>query len=381
MIRTVAAAVAAMAPAACAPLSPPSPPLPVVVTAPDSVPRPTVRAWPAMGGLLQVSVWDADTARALAAMEAARAAVLHADSLTSAEKAGSEIAAVNRRAGTDSATTLSPWTAEVLDSALSIAASSSGALDVTSTPLDSLWATWRERAAPPPQAERDAAETLVGWRQVRFDRATRRASLPRQGMRLDLGVLARGFAIDRGIDALRAAGVERAVVDLGGSFAVLGAAPVESRWSMGLGNPFQLGEVFAAVQVDSGAVATWTDVPGTIETDGQRFAHTLDPRTRFLTRGIASVSVLAPSALLADALSQAFFVMGPAEGCRLAARYPGVDVVWVRDPGEELEEDYDADEGVDPELVVITDALADRLELLSEEPTDERPTRCSELAR
>jgi thiamine biosynthesis lipoprotein len=352
-----------------------------VVTAPDSVPRPTVRAWPVMGGLLQVSVWEADTARALAAMEAARAAVLRVDSLMSAEQAGSEIAAVNRRAGTDSATTLSPWTAEVMDSELAIATASGGALDVTMTPLDSLWAAWRERAAPPPQPERNATEMLVGWRQVRFDRATRRASLPRRGMRLDLGVLARGFAIDRGIDALRAAGVERAVVDLGGSFAVLGAAPVESRWSMGLGNPFALGEVFAAVQVDSGAVATWIDVPEVVETGGQRFSHALDPRTRFLTRGIASVSVLAPSALLADALSRVFFVMGPAEGCRLAARYPGVDVLWVRDPGEAQEEDYDADEGVDPELVVITDALATRLELISEEPTDERPTRCSALAR
>jgi hypothetical protein len=58
-------------------------------------------------------------------------------------------------------------------------------------------------------------------------------------------------------------------------------------------------------------------------------------------------------------------------------------VVWVRDPGDEADEEAerDADEGVDPELVVITDALADRLELLSEEPTDERPTRCSKLAR
>jgi len=376
MIPTAAAAVL-MASAACAATAhPPSAPSAVRVE-PDTVPRPTVRAWPAMGGLLQVSVWDADTTRALAAMDAARAAVLRADSLVSAE-----VSAVNRRAGTDSATALSPWTAVVLDSALSIATTSSGALDVTMAPLDSLWATWRERAAPPPQAERDAVGSLVGWRQVRFDRATRRASLPRRGMRLDLGVLARGFAIDRGIDALRAAGIQRAVVDLGGSFAVLGAAPVEARWSMGLGNPFQLGEVFAAVQVDSGAVATWTDVPEIIETGGQRFAHTLDPRTRFLVRGVASVSVLAPSALLADALSQAFFVMGPVEGCRLAARYPGVDVLWVRDPGEESdEEEKDADEGVDPELVVITDALAGRLELISEEPTEERPTRCSELAR
>jgi thiamine biosynthesis lipoprotein len=308
----------------------------------DSIERPMVRSWPVMGAVLQISAWDADTARALAGIEAARAAVVRVDSLMSADQAGSELAAVNRRAGTDSATTLSPWTAEVLEAALSIAAAAGGAAGVDG-----------------------------GVRQVRFDRAARRASLPGRGMRLELGGIARGFAIDRARDALRAAGVNRAVVDMGGSFAVLGAAPVGPRWSVALENPFEPGEVFAAVQLDSGAAATVGDsaLPG---------ARPPQP-----AHGIASVSVIAPNAVLAVALSRALFVVGPAEGCRLAARYPGVDAVWVRNPGAEEHEDEerDADDGVDPELVVITDGLADRLELLSEEPTEERPTRCSALMR
>jgi thiamine biosynthesis lipoprotein len=303
----------------------------------DSIERPMVRSWPVMGAVLQVSAWDADTARALAAMEAAHAAVLRIDALLSVDQAESEVSVVNRRAGTDSATTLSPWTAEMLEAALAIDAASGGAVG-----LDG------------------------GTRQVRFDRETRRASLPERGMRLNLGGIAKGFAIDRARDALRAAGVRRAVVDMGGSFAVLGAAPMGPRWSVALENPFQPGQVFAAVQLDSGAAATVGDsiLPGA------RMDHP--------AHGIVSVSVIAPNAVLAVALSRAFFGMGPQEGCRLAARYPGVDAVWVR--GEEREdEERDADDGVDPELVVITDGIADHLELLSEEPTDERPTRCSAL--
>lgn len=352
VIRAAAAAVVPIASAGCAPHPPPSPPFSVVETAPDTVPRPTVRAWPAMGALLQMSVWDADTARALAAMEAARAAVLRVDALMSADQPASEVAALNRRAGTDSATTLSPWTAEVLDSVLSVAATFGTAADVSIS----------GRVSRGPVRE--------PWREVRFDRAAHRASLPR-GMRLELGAVARGFAVDRGLDALRAAGIRRAVLDLGGTFATLGTAPVGPRWSMGLANPFIPGEVFAALQMDSGAVATWT---------GGGMGDT-DSTARIPGRGIASTSVMAPSALLANALSNLFFLVAPAEGCRLAARYPGVDVVWVRVPGDASEEERDADEGVDPELVVITDALADRLELLSEEPTDERPTRCSQVAR
>lgn len=317
-------------------------------TGADSVARPVGRSWTVMGAVLQISVWDADTARAVAAMTAARDAVTRVDGWMSLAQPASEVSMANRRAGSGSATTLSPWTAEVLDSALSLAAATGGALQAAAGPM-------------------------------RFDRATRRVWLPRRGMRLDLGTFVRGFALDRAIDALRAANVHGAVVDLGGTFAMLGTAPVGPRWSVALKNPFDVGEVYAAVQMDAGAVGTTTTGQPILVSGGVQLSEVLDPRTSRPVRGLASVSVLAPSAMLADALSTAFFVMGPAEGCRLAARYRGVDAVWVRALGAEAHEERDADDGVDPELVVITDGLADRLELLSEEPTDERATRCSAL--
>lgn len=313
-------------------------------TGADSVQRPVVGTWPVMGTVLQLSAWDADTARALAGMEAARAAVFRVDTLTSAGYAASEVSLVNRRAGTDSATTLSPWTAVVLDSAMAVAALAGA------------------RGDP-------AVDPVLGWAQVRLDRVSRRALLPRRGMRLDVGEIARGFALDRALDALRAAGVRRAVVDLGGDFAMMGAAPMGPRWSVALRNPFAPADMYAAVQMDSGAVATLGE------------GEIARPRTREPAGAIASVSVIAPSGILSSALVRAFFEAGPAGGCLLAARYPGVDAIWVRDPGPEEREEAarDADDGVEPDLVVITDALVDRLELLSEEPTDERPTRCSQL--
>jgi thiamine biosynthesis lipoprotein len=339
----------------------------------DTIPAPAVRVWPAMGMVLQISVWDTNTARATAAMESARAAVLRVDSLLSAANAGSEVAAANRRAGTDSATVLSPWTAEVLDTALAIAAASGGALDVTSAPLADAW----RAGAVPAQHLRDSLAARVGWRMVRWDRAARRISLPQRGMRLDFAEMARGFAVDRGIAALRGAGIERAVLDVGGTFRVLGPTPVTPGWTMGLADPRGPGEVFAAVRIDSGAVATMGDYGQMFEAGGARFSRVLDPRRGEPARGVVSVSVLAPSAMLADALLRAFFVMGPEEGCRWAARYPGVDVVWVRDGGDEEKEDDD--EGMDPDLVVISDPLRDRLEILTEEPTTERPVTCSQL--
>ncbi len=245
-------------------------------TAPPGRP-PLVRAWPVMGTLLRISVWEADTTRAMAAMESARAAVFRADSLLSAGAAGSDVAAANRRAGTDSATVLAPWAATLLGQALAIAAETGGALDPTAAPLADAWATYRARNAVPPRALRDSLAARVGWRRVRFDAATRKVRIPVRGMRLDLGAALRGFAVDRAVDALRAAGVANGLVDLGGRFRVFGAAPVGPRWTLGLQDPRDANDVFAGLQVDSGAVAVLGGYDHFVVVDGARYSTVIDP--------------------------------------------------------------------------------------------------------
>ncbi|MBX6364047.1 MAG: FAD:protein FMN transferase, partial [Gemmatimonadetes bacterium] len=103
---------------------------------------PTTRSWPALGTRLEITVWLGDVARAERALEAGRAAVARVDSLLAAGRPGSEIARVNRRAGTDSVTIVSPETAAVLAAALEYAARTGGALDPTAAPLADLWAAY-----------------------------------------------------------------------------------------------------------------------------------------------------------------------------------------------------------------------------------------------
>lgn len=376
-----------LASAAC---TPPRAPAPVVDesqmgpryvssdTTPDA--PPVFRAWQAMGLLLRVSVWDADSARALAALDAAQAAVARVETLMYAAGPASELALANRRAGTDSATVLSPWTADALASALEIAGESGGALDVTAAPLADAWGLYRGRGAVPPAAVRDSLAPLVGWRMVRFDPATRAVRLPVRGMRLDFGGVARGYAVDRAVEALRAGGVAQGLVDLGGTYRVFGAPPVGARWIVGLKDPRDAEEVFAAVQMDSGAVAITGAYDQFTQAGGRRWSHVIDPRSREPARGIVSVAVIAPSGILADALADPLYVLGIEDGCRYARRHPGVEALWVRDTGH-VEEKEDHDEGLDPDLVVITDGLVGRLELLSEEPQDEKPRTCREVLR
>jgi thiamine biosynthesis lipoprotein len=341
---------------------------------------PVVRDWPAMGSVLRISVWDADTARALAALDSAAAAVSRVDAQTAAGRAGSDVAAANRRSGTSGATVLSPWAADALRQALAVAAETDGALDVTAQPLADAWASYRASSALPPQSVRDSLAARTGWRRMRFDPTTREVRLPVAGMRLDLGEVARGFAADRAVDALRHAGVANGLVDLGGRFRVFGAAPVGARWTLGLQDPRDANDVFAAVQVDSGAVAFAGGYDQFYVAHGTRYSTVLDPRTGQPARGVVAVYVIAPDAATADALSGALYVLGPETGCRYALAHPGVEVVWVRDTGER-EEKEDDDEGLDPELVVITDGLVGRFEILTEEPEDEKPTLCGDLVR
>lgn len=319
-------------------------------------PAPVTRAWPVMGTLLEITVWEADTARAQAAIAAARAAVFRVDTLMSVYKPESDLSVVNRRAGTDTATLVDAETVFVLREALRLAEESDGALDVTVGPLVSAWGFHRGRGEIPPAAVRESLAPLVGWRQVQLDAGSRRVRLPRRGMRLDFGGIAKGYALDRGIAALRAAGITRGMVDLGGNFRVYGPAP-EGRWSVGLRDPRDPEEMFAVVRLDSGAVGTSGDYEQFFVHQGVRYSHIFDPRTGRPGRGIAAVSVIAPTGLASDALSKPLFLMGPDEGCRYAGRHAGVEAVWVRDPGAEVDV-------IDPGNVVITPGLRGRFELM-----------------
>lgn len=317
-------------------------------------PEPVTRAWPVMGTMLQVTVWEKDVARARNALSTARAAVFRVDSLMSTYRPESELSAVNRRAGTDSLTRISHETAAVLTAALEYARASGGAFDVTVGPLVDVWGFYRPEGALPSPAALDSARALVGWETVEFDPARATVRLPRKGMRLDLGAIAKGYALDLSVAALREAGVQRGRVDLGGNLRFLSRAGGDI-WEVGLRDPRRPEEALAAIRLDSGAVATSGDYERFFVHEGVRYSHILDPRTGWPALGVASVSAFAPTGLASDALSTALFVLGPDRGCALALA-AGVEALWVLDGGERDGE------------VVITPGLRDRLAMYAVDP-------------
>lgn len=258
--------------------------------------------------------------RAEGGAEIVRAAFAEVEAAASVFRGDSPIARLNR----DGAVTLPPPAnggfdlAAVIRAALDAARESDGAFDPTVNPLMRLWG-FRKGAAeatmPSGEALRAALEK-VGWREVRLetlDGGATRVSFARAGMELDLGGIAKGAAVDFAFERLRAAGYADFVVNLGGNIRVSGRPhPRRRTWHVAVrdpGNPSRT--VDGALELADGeAVATSGSYERFVEIGGRRYSHIIDPRTGMPVARGGSVSVVAPSAMRADAWSTAFFVQG-----------------------------------------------------------------------
>jgi len=222
----------------------------------------------------------------------------------------SEISRINRLSGSRPVV-VSHRTAELLKLARHYGDISNGAFDISITPLMRLWG-FREGEPPtslPASADLEELLPLVGYRAIELGERTVR--LPQKGMRIDLGGIAKGYAVDTAFDALVAAGHGDTLVNLGGNMRGRGLAAPDRAWRVGVRNPFDRAQLLGAVALPDGwAVATSGNYEKFVEIDGKRYAHIMDPRTGLPVQGMAGVTVLSRLGIEADALSTALFVVG-----------------------------------------------------------------------
>jgi thiamine biosynthesis lipoprotein len=213
----------------------------------------------------------------------------------------------------------------VLDAAQGLAARTDGAFDITIGPVSRLWRRARRQVELPSTADLDAARAATGWRLLALDRAARTATPARSGMRLDPGGIAKGFAADEALAALRRAGLPHALVAIGGDLAIGDAPPAARGWQVTLaglapgatapGGPLWL---------ERAGVSTSGDAEQWVEIDGRRYSHIVDPSTGLGLTGRRSVSIVAGDAMTSDMLATAVSVMGPDRGLALVDATPGV---------------------------------------------------------
>ncbi len=291
---------------------------------------PIRETWTVMGTILEATVYrpSRDTRLAQADLEAVHTEVLEIDQLMSLYRPESELVALNTRDGTGPIRINTP-TLQILEASEHYRRLSGGALDISIQPLVELWGFYRmERTSIPPPAEIQAALGKIGADRLEVDQAAQTAMLA-TGSRLDLGGIAKGYAIDRAIAALGTREVPAALIDLGGNIGVLGQPPGGRRWSVGIQHPRE-SYLAGLLRFRDGAVATSGDYDRYFEVQGRRFSHLLDPRTGWPAEDLYAVTVIAPNATAADALSTAAFILGPDEGMALLAACQGVEGVLIQ---------------------------------------------------
>lgn len=285
-----------------------------------------------MGTRVSVDLWHEDAAVAGQLIERVLDEYRRIDGAMSTYRADSEISRINAGAA-ERAMPIGAELLELVDIALGISAKSGGAFDIS---YESVGYLYDFRTGRHPDAAAIAAVLdAVDYRQIALDRAARTIRFGRQGMRINLGGIAKGYAVEQGARILRAAGIESALLNAGGDTRVLGDRRGQP-WIVGIRHPRAEGEFATRLPLVDEAISTSGDYERFFEEDGRRYHHIINPATGEPTSTVLSATVIGPDATMTDGLSTTVFVLGAEAGIALIeSAYPGYEAIVV-DPAGRL---------------------------------------------
>lgn len=264
---------------------------------------------------VEVQGWGAKNA-ALEALDTMREIHLKLDRYSE----DSDISLINRQAG-QQPVRVSALTYEALRESLQIAGLTDGVFDPTIGPLVKVWGFGEEgsRHIPDPEAVQ-AALKLVDYRKVILNDEQKTVYLTDTGMSLDLGAVAKGYAVNAAVQILKSKNISSALVAAGGNIYALGQKNKDIPWEIGIRDPLQNGRVLGYVELEDQSIDTSGDYERFFWAEGKKYSHILDPRTGYPAQGISSCTVIMENPALADALATAVFVLGLNEGLELIER-------------------------------------------------------------
>jgi thiamine biosynthesis lipoprotein len=219
----------------------------------------------------------------------------------------------------------------VLTAAQSLSEKSNGAFDATVGPLVKLWRRARREQQMPSSGRLEEARSAVGYQHLKLDPAARTARLERPGMRLDLGGIAAGYAMDEALAVLRSQGVSRALLDASGDIVVGDPPPHQRGWRIGVAPRSADGPPSQYVLLSNSAVTTSGDAFQHVEIGGKRYSHIVDPHTGLGLTDRSAVTLIAHDGITADSYATAVCVLGPKRGLELVEATPGAAALIVRE--------------------------------------------------
>jgi thiamine biosynthesis lipoprotein len=271
-----------------------------------------------------------DAAHVRSLFDAATAEIVRLEKLMTTWDPDSEVSRVNAAAGKQPVR-VGAETFDVIREALHASAISEGTFDITFETLHGLWKFDQDLDPHPPTAEAVRAQAkFVGYRHVKLDSEASTVQLDEAHVRIGLGGIAKGYAVDHAVIVLLDGGLVSFYAQAGGDLYARGEKPDGSPWISGIRDPRgPENDYFATMAVRDHAFSTAGDYERAYIVGGKRYHHIIDPRTGYPATASRSVTIWAPTALVADELDDAVFILGPEKGLALVESQDGVGAVIV----------------------------------------------------
>src|SRR5262245_59301790 len=281
-----------------------------------------------MGCLYAVVVYGRDLARLREAAAAALDEVDRIDRLMSNYKNDSELSRVNREAA-KAPVKVDPELFDFIAECLRYSRESEGAFDITVGPLMKAWGFFRGEGRMPSEAELAEARGRVGYRRVILNQKDGTIFFDRSGVELDLGGIAKGYAVDRAVAVLKRYGVTSALLSAGGStIYALGSPPGKPAWEIEVQDPVERDKIATRVRLKDRALSVSGSYEKFFELNGARYSHVMDPRTGRPVQGVLSVAVITDDGTSGDALDNVFYVLGAERGRSRLSKFPASEVIF-----------------------------------------------------
>lgn len=285
-----------------------------------------------MGTRIAVELWADDRAQGDTAIEAVLAEMRRVDAAMSTYKPTSELSLVNQRAAKEPVK-IGSELFNLLATALQFSRDTDGAFDITYASVGYLY-DFRQRKHPDQKSIANALPA-IDYRHVLLDSNNHTVRFARDGVRIDLGGIGKGHAVDRAIAVLRARGITRALVTAGGDSRIIGDR-FGQPWVVGIRHPDRKSEVIARIPLEDAAFSTSGDYERYFDENGVRYHHIIDPNTGHSASKVRSATIIGPTATRTDGLSKTAFVLGPERALEIYNRLDDVDAILVTPDGRVL---------------------------------------------
>jgi FAD:protein FMN transferase len=280
-----------------------------------------------MGTRITVELWADDKDKADQAIDAVLDEMRHIDESMSTYKSTSEVSQVNAKAAAGPMP-ISKELFDLLATAKEYSVLTDGAFDITYASVGYLY-DFRKHIRPG-EAEITQALPAVNYRHVLLDTKKQTVQFSQAGVRIDLGGIAKGYSVDRGIDVLKSLGFTRAYVSAGGDSRIIGDR-FGKPWMVGIRDPRKgSGEVITRIPLVDAAISTSGDYERFFEEDGVRYHHIIDPHTGHSASKVRSATIIGPYATRTDGLSKTAFVLGPEKAMAIYNRIDDIDAIIVK---------------------------------------------------